>query len=330
MVKKKIDKEKYSKILGEKIKVDYYDKFISNYLEKIINGGEIKDLDIEFANWLENRLEPNLIFLDTQDYLSASINALKTYGIIAGTDYGSSRQRDKVQIWSDTIRGYLGEIAIQKKIKKDFGIDVHLAHEEGKLGDYIKSDIPRIKLKDENLRDNKLKVSIKTTKWSGVWLDSPGKQYDHSDAFILVKVNSGTEHLMSFLKNMKFFENTLLEKGLENGVIDEDTKNKILSKITDFDKISLFAYVAGYHMKKPDTKIIYEGKKGRKNFEITSAEGYLLDGFAEQVKVEQKLDKNAKVKFVGIGEFTSNNKFIINTGRLKFSKEDWKKLVEQF
>lgn len=330
MIKKKIDKEKYSKKLSEIIKVDYYDKFTDHYLQKIINGDEIKDLDNEFSNWLKNRFEPNLIFLDEQDYLRASINALKTYGNIAGTDYGSSRQRDKVQIWSDTIRGYLGELAIQKKIKRDFNIDVHLAHEEGKLSDYIESDIPKIKLKDENVRDNKLKISIKTTKWSGVWLDCPGDQYNHSDAFILVKINTGTEHLMSFFKNMKFLENILLKEGLEHGVINEDEKNKILSKITDFDKISLFAYVAGYHFRKSDTKITYEGKKGRKNYEITSAQGYLLDGFTEQVKLEQNLEKNAKVKFVGIGEFTSNNKFIINTGRLKFSKEDWKKLVEQF
>ena len=330
MVKKKIDKEKFSKILSEKIKVDYYEKFTNHYLEKVINGDEVRDLENEFGNWLENRLDPNLIFLDEHDYLNASINALKTYGNIAGTDYGSSRQRDKVQMWSDMIRGYLGEIAVKKKIKNDFNINVHLAHEEGKLDEYKDSDIPKIKSQDGSIRENKLKVSIKATKWSGVWLDCPGDQYNHSDAFILVKINTGTEHLMSFLKNLKFFENILLKKGLEKKIIDEDSKNKILNKISDFNKISLFAYIAGYHFRKSDTKIIYEGKKGRKNYEVTAAEGYLLDGFTEQVKKEQSLEENAKVKFVGIGEFTSNNKFIVNTGRLKYSREDWNCLVEKF
>ncbi len=330
MSKKKIDKEKFSKTLSKIIKIDYYDKFTSHYLDKIINGGEVKDLENDFDFWVKNRLEPNLIFLDEHDYLNASINALKTYGNIAATDYGSSRQRDKVQMWSDMIRGYLGEIAVQKKLKKDFNIDVYLAHEEGKIDKYLKSDIPKIKDNNNNFRKNNLKVSIKTTKWSGVWLDCPGKQYNHSDAFVLVKVNTGTEHLMSFLKKTQYFEDILLKKGLENKLINDDAKNIILDKITDFNKIGLFAYIAGFHLKKADTDIVYEGKKGNIHYEVTSAEGYLLKDFKQKVRSEQKLSSKSEIKFIGIGKFTSDNKFIINTGRLKYSKNDWISLIQKF
>lgn len=323
-------KEFFAKILSQDLKISYYDKFISHYLDKILNGNEIKNLESDFDNWRINRFLPNLIFLDENDYLLASVNALKTYGLIAGTDYGSSRQRDKVQMWSDMTRGYLGEIAVQKKIKNDFKIDTFTAHEEGNISDFLESDLPIIKKEGEEQRKNKIKISIKTTKWSGVWLDCPGSQYSHSDVFVLVKVNTGTEHLMSFLKESKFFEETLLKKGVEKKIITENIKANILNKITDFKDIGLFAYIAGFHKRHTNTNIIYEGKKGRKNYEIKSAIGYLDDSFYNKVRADNNLSPEAKISFVGIGDFTTTNKFIANTGSLNFNNNDWAELVNSF
>jgi hypothetical protein len=323
-------KEIYAKVLSQDLKIAFYDKFISHYLDKILNGNEIKNLENDFEDWRRDRLLPNLIFLNENDYLLASVNALKTYGLIAGTDYGSSRQRDKVQMWSDMTRGYLGEIAVQKKIQNDFEIETFTAHEEGKIENFLKTDLPLIKKKGEEIRENKLKVSIKTTKWSGVWLDCPGNQYSHSDVFILAKVNTGTEHLMSFLKESKFFEDTLLKKGVDKSIITEDMKKNILNKITDFKKIGLFAYIVGFHKRKDNLEIIYEGKKGTKNYEIKSAIGYLDVDFHEKVRKENNLNDQAKISFIGIGDFTSKNKFIANTGSLEFKSSDWKSLVNSF
>jgi len=143
------EKEIHAKKLSEILKIQYHDKFVNQYLDKILNGCEIKNLALEFDNWLNNRLLPNLIFLDETDYLNASINALITYGDLAGTDYGSSRQRDKVQMWSDKIRGNLGEIAVQKKLRKDFDLETFLAHEEGNLQQFLYTDLPKIKKKSE-------------------------------------------------------------------------------------------------------------------------------------------------------------------------------------
>ena len=327
------EKEIYAKKLSTNLKIKYYDKFSKHYLDKILNGSEIKNLTEEFEDWLDNRLLPNLIFLDENDYLNASVNALITYGDLAGTDYGSSRQRDKVQMWSDKIRGNLGEIAVQKKLRRDFNLDTLLAHQEGNLQQFLDTDLPKIKkISEENYRENNLKVSIKTTKWGGVWLDCAGSQYSHSDVFILVKVDTGTEHLMSFLKQSKFLEEYLLKKGVEKEIITNEIKEKILNKITDFENISLFAYISGFHMKtsNSNSEIIYEGKKGRKNYKITSAIGHLDGNFKQKVINDNNLLPNAKIEFVGIGEFTSDNKFIANVGNLKFKKDDWIELTNKF
>jgi hypothetical protein len=262
--------------------------------------------------------------------LLASINALKTYGQIAGTDYGSSRQRDKMQMWSDMTRGYLGEIAVQKKIKDDFNILTTLEHNKGNIEDFLASDLPKIKKDGEELRDNKIKISIKTTKWNGIWLDCPGNQYSHSDVFVLVKVNTGTEHLMSFLKESNFFKDNLLIEGIKKEIITEKEKNEILDTISDFKDIGLFAYIAGFHIRSNDKTMKYEGKKGRKNFKITSANGYLDDEFIMNVRKQNNLTNDAKIEFVQIGEFTSTNKFIINVGNLSYKQEDWRNLVDRF
>lgn len=323
-------KEKFSKILADDLGIDYYDKFIPNYLDKITNGGEIEDLKNEFHSWREKRLLPNLVELTKDDYLLASISALKTYGNIAGTDYGSSRQRDKMQMWSDMTRGYLGEIAVQKKIENDFNISTKLEHDKGDIKDFLASDLPKIKKRGEDFRDNKIKVSIKTTKWNGIWLDCPGNQYSHSDVFVLVKVNTGTEHLMSFLKESNFFKDNLLVEGIKKNVITEKQKDEILNKISDFKDIGLFAYIAGFHIRSDDTTMKYKGKKGRKNFKIISAKGYLDDNFENKVRKENNLPLDSKIEFVQIGEFTSTNKFIINVGNLSYKQEDWKDLIEKF
>ena len=207
-----------------------YDKFYDHFVQKVYDGEEVeKDNEEKFIQWIENRLKPNLFFLDKEDYLESCIDSLKTVYDVAGTDYGSSRQRDKAQLWSDMTRGYLGEIAVRKKFVNDFNIQAKLAHQPGKLADFTGSDLPFVKkVGDKNFRDAKINISIKTTKWNGIWMDVPGSQYDHSDYFVLTKINTGTDHLMAFLKEMGFFE-TVMKKGIEKKNIQDIVGHPLLA-----------------------------------------------------------------------------------------------------
>jgi hypothetical protein len=336
MAIKKKDAElykKYSPKLAQILKLPNNDKFYDHYFSKIMIGGEIKDLNDEsFEEWTEKRLKPNLIFLDIDDYNECAIGALETYKDIAATDHGTSKQRDEIQLWSDKIRGYLAEKAFQKKILRDLKINSKLAHEQGNLEKYKYSDIPLVKNESEEaFRENKLKISIKMAKWNGVWLDVGGAQPEHSDIYVQVKVNTGREHLMSFLKHKNSFERVL--ESNSKPLSDEKKKN-ILSKINDFENISLFSYVAGFRTMK-DLEFRCECKKARTRLTILSAEGLLTKDELKKLAIKYDLrDKNneidtTKISFPGIGEFSSLPKFVSNTGKLKYKKEDWAKIGEK-
>lgn len=331
MAIKKKDAElykKYSPKLAEVLKLPNDEKFFDHYFSKIIAGDEINELnDKSFDDWLENRLKPNLIFLDKKDYLISAIEALETYKGIAGTDFGTSRVRDEAQLWADKIRGYLAEQAFKKILLNNFNIECHLPHQAGTAKENMPSDIPLIKYENEKeFKKAKLKISIKQTKWNGVWLDV-GQQYNHSDIYIQIKVNTGTEHLVSYLKELNFFNEILLKKGIEESVITEQKKNKILSRIKNFDDISLFAYVAGFREIK-DLSFKCTGKKLIKNLLVNSAEGLITDEVLNRLAKDYKVNKG-QINFAGIGKFSTYPRYVTNTGRLKYRKEDWKKIIDK-
>jgi len=328
--KKKRDeaRPRISQALSNAIKVPLYDKFYDHFVQKVYDGGEVEeDNEEKFIQWIENRLKPNLFFLDKEDYLESCIDSLRTVYAVASTDYGSSRQRDKAQLWSDMTRGYLGEIAVRKKFKNNFNIQVKLAHQPGRLADFTGSDLPFVKKGgDKDFRKSKIDISIKTTKWNGIWLDVPGSQYGHSDYFVLTKINTGTDHLMAFLKEMGLFE-TIMKKGIEKNFLSELEEKRVRKQISDFSQLRLFCYVCGIHKKKKDTELVYKGKKGRIHYTVTSAEGYLRTGYEDEIKKKEDLSDKAKVNFQSIGKFMSVNKFIINAGRLRFAKKDWQEIA---
>ena len=149
MVINKKDRElykKYSPKLAETLKLPNNERFIDDYFSKVIVGSEIENLnDNSFEDWLENRLRPNLFFLDKRDYLETAIEALETTGNIAKTNFGSAQQRDEMALWINKITGYLGELAFKKKLIKDFNMDCKLPHSVGTAEENMPSDIPLIK-----------------------------------------------------------------------------------------------------------------------------------------------------------------------------------------
>jgi hypothetical protein len=159
-----------------------------------------------------------------------------------------------------------------------------------------------------------------------------GAQPDYSDIYVQVKVNTGREHLMSFLKHKSSFESILKSNSKP---LSDEKKNNILSKIKDFENISLFAYVAGFRTM-GDKKFRCECKKAITRLTISSAEGLLTQDELKKLAIKYDLrDKNneidtTKISFPGIGEFSSLPKFVSNTGKLNYKKEDWKNIVDKF
>ena len=280
--------------------------------------------DESLSDWYTNKFKPNVFLLGEDEYTEASIQALKIQFLIAGTDFGTSRQRDMGQKWSDTIRGYLGELGLKQLLHNRFNINIELGHEPGRLEEYLDLDIRQVKKGDESeYRNPLINVSIKTTKSNGVWLDIPGDQFSHSDLYVLALIGVDVNHLFSFFKHLSVFKDKVLKKGVDNHCINQLEADEIYNKVPSFKKI--YGYIAG--LVSSDTNkddYAYEGLMGRTNFTITNWSGKYEENYLEIVKKDNKA-KN--VKFAGIGSFTQSNRHIYGLAGLKNSNEDWKTML---
>ena len=156
--------QQISKLL--KIDVDRAKKFY----KKSNSAGEFSNIE-ESDEGFDKQLKKRVTFLSSSDYEESCLTSLKALNNFAETDFGSSRQRDFNQKWADTTRGYLGEKAFQKFIFDKAKIKSELAHKKGQLSDFIYTDIAKIKKPEEkSYREPKKTISIKTTKFNGMWL----------------------------------------------------------------------------------------------------------------------------------------------------------------
>ena len=108
----------------------------------------------------------------------------------------------------------------------------------------------------------KIKVSIKSTKWNGIWLDIPGDQFSHSDAYILVKVGTGRDHLFAYFKTISVFKDKILKIGQEVGSLTNNEADDLFNALPAFKPIP--AYICGFALKSDNYEnLSYAGKAGR-------------------------------------------------------------------
>jgi len=283
-------------------------------------------------SWYNSRFKPNVFKISEDVYLKAMIEALKIQFLIAGTDFGSSRQRDLGQKWSDTIRGYLGEFGVQLWFKERWNVDIDLGHEEGSLEEYLPLDIHAVKFEgDSDFRAPNLKVSIKSTKSNGIWLDVPGDQFHHSDIFILTKLIITTDHLFSFFKAISVFKDKILKCGLDKGYLTEETAAQIYDNIPSFKPV--YGYIAGFvEYSEEYESYSYEYSLGRTNAKIYSYSGvYEGDETLSAIKNEineKEINKTVKkCEFLGIRKFNSSKRYVFGMRNLRYSEEEWRQFV---
>jgi hypothetical protein len=257
------------------------------------------------------------------------INALKIVNSAAATDYGSSRQRDLGQHWGDLTRGYLAEYAFALYLQKVWGVDAQLDHEQGPIDDYTETDIHQVKFSQDTVfRPTRLNISIKGTKWNGIWLDVPGAQFKKSDVHVLVKVGVGRDHLFAYLKYISVFKDKVLRKGIEIGVLDEGEANVLFNLLPEFQPIP--AYICGFAPRDMEyLDLPYVGKKGIKHFTVSKWRGAIRTGDLELIAERENLPKGGNVKFEGIGRFSHDSGYLFNVGSLNWRHEEWQQFVIQ-
>lgn len=298
--------------------------------DSAVDAGEI-DQSGNIDKWLE-RVEFNSVILDDKDYITALTHALRLAPNLAGTDYGTTRQRDLGQLWTDTARGFLGEIALVRFVEKHFGVKLELDYTLGPITKYLPSDIKEAKVPygSEPIHPG-IKISVKTTKFNGIWLDVPGAQIEHSDIFVLVKIGISREHFIAFLKGISFVRDKLLPKAIEIGTITEDEAKRLWDSLPESKRIP--CYLPGFIdrdlMDAPPVvgykELHYRGGKF-KGYMINNYLGWVRDGIPQALPENLM---NSRYEFKSIQEFSRTPHFVSSAGCLKHAPSEWKIVIER-
>lgn len=331
---KRIDK--VQKVLEERIK----DAASSAKLAEQIVGSGADGLefdDITFDKWLEERFKYQLVWLSGEDYATSLARALWLAPHFAGTDFGTSRQRDIGQAWTDTARGFMGEAAMSKFLSANFGMEIPAITRRGRAKEFISTDIEKLRLPDKKEIKPKLTASIKTGKFNSRWLDA-GSQFGHSDVFIAVKVGVMRTHFISFLKDMSFFKDKLFPKAVALNALSEEEAKTLWGEVPDMQPIP--AYIAGYINKKdvrlPIDTLYFKVKKNRKKepvkIAITQAIGLIsVKALRDNPKVKE-LDPSGFLPIEiepMIAELGKNDEhFFAHCGGLRWGKGEWEAFIK--
>lgn len=320
------------RILREKISDEDSVQMLIAHLLRGAKGS--LELDDSFEDWIE-RFKYQFQWLDKDDYSRALIRALWLAPRFAATDFGSSRQRDMGQVWTDTARGFLGEIALAKFLRERFSVETRLDTKRGDLAEFLPTDIAEMKLPEEEWRAPRLKISIKSTKFNGRWLDLPGAQFEHSDVFVLVKVGILRQHFLAFLKAISFLKDKLFEKAKSLGELDEDDAKELWDEIPEFEPIP--TYIAGFINKSGLNLPIHEinirmvGKFERtKRLEVSQGIGVFTPENVRSLPEVQEIDPSGgrRIVIVPIIDSLTGQHFFAHSGGLKYGEEEWSRIVE--
>jgi len=279
----------------------------------------------DIDRWFSEKVLPNTVVLTKSDYQVALYRAfnLLVKGNIARTDFGSSRQRDFGQMWTDFTRGYLGEIGMKKFMKARLDLDVELEELRiGEVQEFIQRDIVKVK-EGVDFRNVRTKISVKTSKLNALWLDI-GNQISHSDFFVFIKIGLKTDHYTTYMKESGAVEK-LLREAVQAGELQENQleyiKNELFERIPDFRELPV--YVAGYASKQDleSGRLDVEERVVRKRSGETVTVKTVIGGMGYY-------DEDTADEVLGLGDI-GVGKHLASINSLKWMQEDWNKVKEK-
>ncbi|WP_247216555.1 hypothetical protein [Synechococcus sp. C9] len=294
-----------------------------------------------FDSWLSDRFIPQLVWLSSDDYTRGITRALPQALRFTGSDFGSAKQRDFGQLWMDTTRGLLGEIAVQKFFKDKLNTEIELDTSiDQNLDDYITTDIKFVKESSGAYRNARINTSIKTGKFNARWLDEySATKINKIDVFIFVRLGMPKEHFIAYLKNISFLRDKLIPRAIEIGEITNELSLGLWNAIPNFELIP--AYVVGFlakqNLQQPIHSITLEikGKPDYQRGDTTkdTRKIYIKKGIGiftknnvcarpefQQLNVPDSLP----ILIAGIEKQIDNKEhFYANTGSFDYGMEKW-------
>jgi hypothetical protein len=294
--------------------------------------------------WKE--VEDSGVFLTHIDYLRASVVALsfQSQRRFARTDFGTSRQRSFGQSWGDTIQGLLGEIAFVRLVShmtEGRLIPIVSAKKMG-LDEALTADVSAVLIDKKELRKPAVRASLKSTKLNGRWLDIPYNQVERSDVFVLIKLGTDPDSLLTFLarvssltKVLELYEESNLEPIFEKEQAAAQEARKSVKALASHQH-PVLAVVAGWQTKEElqetFTAFCHNGRSARKRLTVYSGKGS-IGTKAERLPKKIRYSPHFKppctleeISFYPIGDFTEANHSICSIDLLN---KDLKELIRK-
>jgi hypothetical protein len=231
--------QKIKAVLAEHLKPETAETLAEQLVRGAEGGSELED----FENWLGNRFKAQLVWLNNDDYTRAITRALPQALRFAAADFGSTRQRDLGQLWTDTARGFLGEIAFQRFLKDQLSVSIeHDISMDKEIGEYISSDIKSVHdARTGYTRPPKINVSVKTGRFNEHWADKYGaEKTKFIKDVVFVRIGLTPQHFIAFLKASSFFETELLPAAEKLGELTAQSRKRVWNIIPEFESIPAY------------------------------------------------------------------------------------------
>nr|MBI5456005.1 hypothetical protein [Candidatus Levybacteria bacterium] len=170
-------------------------------LPRVRKGRFLFDED-ELKRWGEDR-KRRTIELNFEDYALCLDFALAQHfkGYVL-SDWGTARQREFGQKITNWVKGQLGEIAVKKFLKKEFGLEVELDFDI--YADIVPQDIIGV-FENHKMRKPKIGVGIKSSKPKSAYLVLSGNEIKlaerRSDIYIYCRPDIPDDHLLRLTKD---------------------------------------------------------------------------------------------------------------------------------
>jgi hypothetical protein len=245
-----------------------FENFFKNSKEiKSINKNRRYFFDkLELDRWKDLK-SSRMVTLTLSEYEKCFEFAIKmAYSAKASHGTGIRGVRSEVQMADDFILGILAELGVKKFLKDKFNIDIELDTEVHP--DHItEQDFVGI-IEDEELRDLKIGVAVKSSKWKSCFNIIPPIEYENSrrksDAYVFVRVGLPSDHLFRILREHSFF------KGVKDFLENEDK----FRKINKLKEIPIWIAGFSYHDEfEKVTEIPGQKFTGKPNYRYAKAVG---------------------------------------------------------
>jgi len=186
------------------------DKTFDNYFK---NADEFKCLprqgktrylfdEDDLIRWREDR-KWRIIELNFEDYALCLDFALAQHfrGYVL-SDWGTARQREFGQKITNWVKGQLGEVAVKKFLKREFGLEVEIDFDI--YADIVPQDIIGV-FANRKMRKPKIGVGIKSSKPKSAYLVLSGNEIKlagrRSDIYIYCRPDIPDDHLLRLTKD---------------------------------------------------------------------------------------------------------------------------------